>query len=110
MSGAERRPEIVRAMDVERKLFSNAFIELESDICDLTRGARLACEQVLRAIGELNVDENTDKYTEAPDVKAAELAIFAVDQMHKMARDLEARWYGLHNAACQSVTKPGDEQ
>jgi hypothetical protein len=60
-----------------------AFSEIESSLRDLPRIARLADEQLHRAIGELHLVDN--KYTEMPDYATAELAIFAVSQVAQMA-------------------------
>jgi hypothetical protein len=67
---------------------SSGLIDLEGGLRDLPRIARLAEEQLHRAIGELRCESG--KYTEVPDYAAAELAIFAVSQVAQMAKDLES--------------------
>jgi hypothetical protein len=64
-----------------------ALLEIESSLRDLPRIARLANEQLHRAIGELAF--NGSEYTEIPNYAEAELAIFAVSQVAQMAKDLE---------------------
>jgi hypothetical protein len=80
--------------------FAAAFHELEAEVCDLTRMARLAELQLYEAVGELSFVNG--EYTETPKVEATELAVFAVSQMADMAKRLEELYYRLHNAAAQA--------
>jgi hypothetical protein len=64
-----------------------ALLEIESSLRDLRRIARLAEEQLHRAIGELAF--NGSEYTEIPNYTETDLAIFAVSQVAQMAKDLE---------------------
>jgi hypothetical protein len=66
---------------------SSGLSDLESSLRDLPRIARLAEEQLHRAIGELAF--NGSDYTEIPNYAKTELAIFAVSQVAQMAKDLE---------------------
>ena len=68
---------------------SDAFQELESDILDMTFASKLAMQQLGRAVGNLSCRDG--KYVELPDVEQTELAVFAVQKMHDMAKELEAR-------------------
>jgi hypothetical protein len=67
---------------------SQALCSIEAEVCDLTRAAELASEQVFRAIGESLLDEALP-----PDAHAVELAIFAVDQVLEMATRFKAQYY-----------------
>jgi hypothetical protein len=74
---------------------SSGLGDLESSLRDLPRIARLADEQLHRAVGELEF--NGSEYTEIPNYAKTELAIFAVSQVAQMAKDLESlydRIYG----------------
>ncbi|OKO73192.1 hypothetical protein AC630_29090, partial [Bradyrhizobium sp. AS23.2] len=81
----------------EREGFARAFCSLESDVCDLTRMARLAQLQVHEAIGELKYEDGT--CVEAPDTESTELATFAVALLTEKVRELEREWYRLFNGA-----------
>jgi len=96
-------PNLEERADAEQRRMSEAFSDLEDDICDLPRAALLAVQQLYRAVGELRLEGG--KYVEVPCVDDTELAIFAVDQLLKMTRDLMARWYRLHNEAGAAGTK-----
>ena len=80
--------------------FSEAFSELEGHICDLTRMAKLATQQVYRAVGELKFDGK--KYLEVPNADDTELAIFAVGQVLEMTKKFDALYFRLHNEACSA--------
>jgi hypothetical protein len=75
--------------------FLKAFSEIEGDLRDLRRIARLAEEQLHRAIGELAVKDS--EYTEVPNYAQTDLAIFAVSQVAKMAEDLETLYDRLYS-------------
>jgi hypothetical protein len=79
----------------EREHFADAFSELEAEVCDLTRMARLAELQLYEAVGELAFADG--EYTELPKREATELAVFAVSQMADMAKRFEELYYRLHN-------------
>jgi hypothetical protein len=84
--------------------------ELEAVRRDLRRAARLAEHQVHRAISNLSFVDG--KYIEAPDSEEAELAVFAVEAVAKLAEALErlydtcppvhARWCGPVTAMRQA--------
>ena len=88
------------ALAAECEHFSSAFSDLEGEICDLTRMARLAELQLYEAVGELPFVGG--EYSEAPNLEATELAIFAVSQMAVMAKRLEEIYYRLHNEAVRA--------
>jgi hypothetical protein len=67
-----------------------AYSDLESEVTDLTRMARLAEIQVLKAL-QLQCEDG--KYIEVPDGEDADLAMFAVSQMAKMAERFEELYY-----------------
>jgi hypothetical protein len=73
------------------RLMANAYSDLESEVTDLARMARLAEIQVNNAIGQLECKDG--KYIEAPDDEAADLAIFAVSEMAKMAERFKELYY-----------------
>jgi len=75
----------------EDQLLANAYSDLEGEVTDLTRMARLAEIQLNTAIGQLEC--NDGKYIEAPDYEATDLAIFAVTEMAKMAKRFEDLYY-----------------
>jgi hypothetical protein len=75
--------------------FVSAFLEI-------ARIARLADEQLHRAIGELHCVGR--KYTEMPDYAKAELAIFAVSQVAQMAKDFEGLYDRLYDEAAEAHT------
>ena len=75
----------------------SAFAEMEPNVRDLTRMARLAELQLHEALGELQCKDG--KYIEIPDQEAADLAIFAVSKMAEMAKQLEQLYYRLHGGA-----------
>jgi hypothetical protein len=52
---AARDSEIGRAPATKREQFAEAFQELEADVCDFSRSARLAELQLHQAIGDFNV-------------------------------------------------------
>jgi hypothetical protein len=79
-------PSIEKAPNSD-KHFSNRFSELEPDLRDLRRAARLAALQLDRAVGELSFVDG--KYTEVPDAEHTELAILAVGSVLRMAQELE---------------------
>jgi hypothetical protein len=71
--------------------------EIEGDVCDLTRMARLVQLQFHEAVGELDIED--DKYTEVPKVEAVGLAIFVADQMAEMTKRFEELYYRVFNSA-----------
>jgi hypothetical protein len=73
------------------RLLSNAYSDLEGEVDDLARMARLAEIQVNKAVGQLSCKD--EKYIEAPDYEAADLAIFAVSEMAKMAERFKEIYY-----------------
>ena len=79
-----------------------ALLEIESSLRDLRRIARLAEEQLHRAIGELAF--NGSEYTEIPNYAKTELAIFAVSQVAKMAKDLEGLYDRIYSEAAEANT------
>jgi hypothetical protein len=79
---------------------SRAGLDLESSLRDLPRIARLAEEQLHRAIGELEF--NGSEYTEIPNYAKTELAIFAVSQVEIMAKDLEGLFDRIYSEAAES--------
>jgi hypothetical protein len=82
--------------------FAKGFYEIESSLRDLSRIARLAEEQLHRAIGELRcVDQ---KYTEVPNYAATELAIFAVSQVTQMTKDFEGLYDRIYSEAAEAHT------
>ena len=85
------------AAATEREHFWEAFSELEAEVCDLTRMARLAELQLYEAVGELAFMDG--EYTEMPKREATELAIFAVSQMADMAKRFQELYFRLHNEA-----------
>jgi hypothetical protein len=96
-------PEGVRASAAEEKALASAFQDLESEVCDLPRAARLAQLQVHEAVGELKCSGR--QYTEVPDYEAVELAVFAVDQVMDAAKKIEQLYYRLHNEGVSAGTK-----
>ena len=62
-------------------------VDLEPDLRDLRRAARLAEKQLHNAISNLAFVDG--KYTEVPDAEEAELAIFAVESVARRAEELE---------------------
>jgi hypothetical protein len=79
-----------------------AFSEIEGSLRDLPRIARLAEEQLHRAIGELAF--NGSEYTEIPNYATTELAIFAVSQVAIMAQDLEVLYDRIYREAAEAHT------
>jgi hypothetical protein len=79
-----------------------ALLEIESSLRDLPRAARLAEEQLHWAIGELAF--NGSEYTEIPNYAKTELAIFAVSQVAKMAKDLEGLYDRIYDEAAKAHT------
>jgi hypothetical protein len=77
-----------------------AFLEIESELRDLPRIARLADEQLHRAIGELGCAGR--KYTEVPDYAEVELALFAVSKVAQMAKDLESQFDRIYSEAAKA--------
>jgi hypothetical protein len=80
--------------------FASAFHDLEGEVCDLTRMARLAELQLYEAVGELSFVDG--KNTEPPKVEATDLAVFAVSQMAVLAKRFEELYYRLHNEAASA--------
>jgi hypothetical protein len=82
MNTTSRIPTIAQpptaALSKRRVAFAGAFLELEPEIRDLTRAARLAQLQLHEAVGELRCDAHGN-YIELPDKETVELATFAVD-------------------------------
>jgi hypothetical protein len=58
-------PTMRRLLAIATASAGSAFSTLDGDVYDLTRAARLASEQLHRAVGELRCDG--EKYLEAPD-------------------------------------------
>ncbi|MGL9621571.1 hypothetical protein QRQ56_26505 [Bradyrhizobium sp. U531] len=85
----------------ERPGFARAFCNLESNVCDLTRMARLAQLQVHEAIGELKYEDGT--CVEVPDTESVGLAMFAVSLLTEKVRELEQEWYRLFNEAVEAA-------
>jgi hypothetical protein len=85
----------------ERAPFFAAFSELEGEICNLTRAARLTELQLYKAVGQLSFVDG--EYTEIPEAEATELAIFAVSQTSAMAKRLEELYLGLFNEAATAA-------
>jgi hypothetical protein len=81
---------------------AKGFSEIESSLRDLPRIARLAEEQLHWAIGELAF--NGSEYTEIPNYAKTELAIFAVSQVAKMAKDLEGLYDRIYDEAAKAHT------
>jgi hypothetical protein len=81
---------------------SSGLADLEGDLRDLPRIARLAEEQLHRAIGELEF--NGSEYTEIPHYAKTELAIFAVSQVAQMAKDLEGLYDRIYSEAAAAHT------
>jgi hypothetical protein len=79
-----------------------AFLDIESSLRDLPRIARLADEQLHRAIGELEF--NGSEYTEIPNYAKTELAIFAVSQVAQMAKDLEGLYDRIYSKTAEAHT------
>jgi hypothetical protein len=69
--------------------FSGKYLDLEPDLRDLRRAARLAEIQVLLAIGQLGHDPS-GKCVEVPDAENVELAVLAVEDVLRRAKELEA--------------------
>jgi hypothetical protein len=91
-----------RAAATPESRLAEGFSEIESSLRDLPRIARLAEEQLHRAIGELHcVDQ---QYTEVPNYAAAELAIFAVSQVAQMAKDFEGFYDRIYSEAAEANT------
>jgi hypothetical protein len=65
-----------------------AYMDLEPDLRDLRRAARLAEIQVLLAIGQLGHDAS-GKCVEVPDAENVELAVLAVEDVLRRAKELE---------------------
>jgi hypothetical protein len=75
----------------EDKLLASAYSDLEPEVTDLTRMARLADLQLYKAVGGLSCKDK--KYIAIPDYEATDLAIFAVSEMAKMAKRFEDLYY-----------------
>jgi hypothetical protein len=86
-------------MKRDNEKWAEASDNLEGKIADLARCARLATEQLHRAVGELGF--SGDKYVEVPDADDTELAIYAVQQVFERAKELKESWYRLHEEAAQ---------
>lgn len=78
------------ALEGDRAL-SHAYMELEPEVTDLARMARLAEIQVNKAVGQLSYEDG--KYIEVPAYEATDLAIFAVSQMAVMAKRFEELYF-----------------
>ena len=104
MSRSKRKgaPRAAGPAAVPESRFAKGFSEIESSLRDLPRIARLAEEQLHRAIGELHCEGG--KYTEIPDYAEAELAIFAVSQVAQMAKDFERLYDRLYGKAAEAHT------
>jgi hypothetical protein len=89
MPTAANKPTIVHQLSTS-SMRARAFNELESPIDDLRRAALLALQQLHRALEEVDLTEEN------------ELAIFAVDQVFRLAKGLEDRWLELHDESCQT--------
>ncbi|OKO67359.1 hypothetical protein AC630_40405, partial [Bradyrhizobium sp. AS23.2] len=87
--------EIIKAREGER--LAQAFRDLEPDVCDLTRMARLAELQMHKAIGDLRHDDGI--CVEVPDTEDVQLATFTVFLLTEKVRDLEQEWCRLFNGA-----------
>ena len=77
--------------DSEDRLLAVTYADLEHEVTDLTRMARLAEIQVDNAIGQLSLVDG--KYTEPPEAEATDLAVFAVSQMAGMAKRFQELYY-----------------
>ncbi|KRQ03330.1 hypothetical protein AOQ71_31905 [Bradyrhizobium manausense] len=95
--------ELLKAREGEG--LAQAFRGLESDICDLTRMARLAELQLQKAIGDLRYENGI--CVEAPDTEDAELATFAVSLLTEKVRELEGEWYRLFNEGVAAARNGG---
>jgi non-ribosomal peptide synthetase component F len=84
------------ADQVEQPMFARAFRLLESPVADLALAARLAVEEMDRA---LDIDG-------APEM---EMATFAARQFATMAKQLKDFWLEHHNAACDAVYAAGSD-
>ena len=73
------------------------YSDLESEVTDLTRMARLAEIQVNKAIGQLSFVDG--QYTEPPEAEATDLAVFAVSQMADMAKRFQELYYSAFKDA-----------
>jgi hypothetical protein len=72
---------------------SRAFSDLEPEVVNLSRMARLAEIQLDKAIGQLACKDGN--YIEAPEYEAADLAIFAVSEMAKMTKRFDDLYYSV---------------
>ncbi len=72
---------------VEHATTINAFMNLELPIREIRRAARLAVEQLHRAV----LDDGTGEFTDDH-----ELAVHAADQVLALAHQLESHWLQLH--------------
>jgi hypothetical protein len=97
---AGNSPQSVSGAGEKAREVSSALLDLESNLCDLPRIARLAEEQLHRAIGELEF--NGSEYTEIPNYAKTELAIFAVSQVEQMAKDLKGQFYRIYGEAAEA--------
>ena len=89
---------LVPARAKQDRAFASAYFDLESDVRDLTRAARLAQVQLHSAVGQLSPDGH-GSYIEAPDQEPTELATFAVDHVAAMAKRFEELYDRLWPAA-----------
>jgi hypothetical protein len=94
MSGLEPwSPPLPAASERGNNLHSG---EIQCAVCDLTRMARLAEIQVLKAVADLECRD--EKYIEVPDYEDTSLAMFAASQMAIMAKKFEELYYsGFEN-------------
>jgi len=84
------------------KNLAQAFRDLESDVCDLTRMALLAERQLQRAIGDLRYEDGV--CVEVPDTDDAELATLAVSLLSEKVRELKREWYRRFDEAVEEVS------
>ena len=83
----------------EDGLLANAYSDLEPEVTDLSRMARLAEIQMNKAVGQLSCKDRN--YIEVPDYEDTDLAIFAVSQMQ--SQDSQgARPHDSTHPACHS--------
>jgi hypothetical protein len=104
MSRSKRKgaPRAAGPAAVPESRFAKGFSEIESSLRDLPRIARLAEEQLHRAIGGLAF--NGSEYTEIPHYAEAELAIFAVSQVAQMTKDFEGLYDRIYSEAAEAHT------
>jgi hypothetical protein len=97
MRDLDRSKAPVAESPMEHRDYYGAYFELESEIRDITRAARLAQIQLWRAVGDLgHADGNC---IEIPEADAIELAVFAVDQVAKATKSMEKTYDRLWDEA-----------